>query len=131
MSEPVAQKGDLGLLGLDDVLGQGAQLGILAVFEDDARHVDGPLVVADHTAREVDVGVVAELLLGHDLIEPLAGMVRHSRRRGETRRQDSDQRAPHRPASQGPTAAMARTGTSKEDELPAPGEIDFGHGAPV
>ena len=51
---------DLLLLGDDDLLGQPLQALVLAVAKLDERHVDGALVVRDHHAGEVPVGVAGE-----------------------------------------------------------------------
>ena len=57
--EPGLHHLDLALLGFDDPLCQFAQLRILRVFELDLGHVDRTLVMRDHAAHEIDIGVAA------------------------------------------------------------------------
>jgi hypothetical protein len=50
---------DLRLLRGDDVLGQLPQRGILAIGKLDLRHVNGTLMVRNHPADEIDIGIAA------------------------------------------------------------------------
>src|SRR5690606_13561165 len=64
IGEPLLHNGDLAFLGLDHLFGKFSNLGILTVFEHDFRHVDRSLVMRNHTAHEVDIGV-ARILYHH------------------------------------------------------------------
>ena len=70
---------DLGFLRGDDGLRQFAQFGILAVFQLHLGHVDRALMVRDHAADEIRVGIAAIgdhhvlVHLAHGIVESLAG----------------------------------------------------------
>ena len=55
--KPRAHEGNLALLGLHDFLGELANFRILAMYEQDFRHVDRALMVGDHAAHEIGIGV--------------------------------------------------------------------------
>ena len=60
-SKPLIHHGDLAFLRRDNLLGQLADLRVLAVLQRHLGHVDRALVVRDHAAHEIDVGVSSEL----------------------------------------------------------------------
>ena len=55
--KPLFHPGDFAFLGGDDRFGEFAHVGVGAVFEDDAGHGDGALMVRDHAGDEIDIGV--------------------------------------------------------------------------
>jgi drug/metabolite transporter (DMT)-like permease len=58
--QPILHPGDLSLLCGDHGFGQLAHLGVLAMFQHDARHVDRALMMRDHAPDKVNVSVPGE-----------------------------------------------------------------------
>ena len=61
IGKPFLHHRDLAFLGGDDVLGQLANLRVFPMLENDTRHINRALVVRDHAAHEIDVGIAGEL----------------------------------------------------------------------
>jgi hypothetical protein len=59
--KPLLHHRNLTFLGLDHLFGEFADLWIIAVSNHDFRHIDRALMVRDHAAHEVDVGITGEL----------------------------------------------------------------------
>ena len=57
IGKPFLHHRDLAFLGGDDVLGQLANLRVFPMLENDTRHINRALVVRDHAAHEIDVGI--------------------------------------------------------------------------
>ena len=57
LGQPFPHHGDLAFLGLDHLFGEFADFRILAVLQLDPGHVDRPLVMGDHAADEIDIGI--------------------------------------------------------------------------
>ncbi len=61
IGKPFLHHRDLAFLSGNDILRQFANLGVFPVFESDLGHINGALVVRDHAAHEIDVGIAGEL----------------------------------------------------------------------
>ncbi|OWV64825.1 hypothetical protein ATY76_21195 [Rhizobium sp. R339] len=68
--EPGVHLGDLRFLRLDHRFRKFADFGILAVLKLDLGHIDRALMVRDHSANEVHVGIAA-ILDHHILVHPV------------------------------------------------------------
>jgi hypothetical protein len=62
--EHAAELFDLGVLDLDDLVGQVEQFLPIGASFDEFDHLDGALVMRDHALDELDVGIVVLALLG-------------------------------------------------------------------
>lgn len=73
LGQPVLQEGDFGLLCANDLFGQGTNVRIVTMLQGNAGHFDGALMVWDHAAGKVEVGVTTELDV-HLLVHALVGL---------------------------------------------------------
>lgn len=61
LGKPLSHHGDLTFLSGHYLFGEPAHFGSGTMFEDDASHVDGALMVGDHAAHEIHICIACEL----------------------------------------------------------------------